>query len=288
MPKQSCTGFGAIYMAILPNFRASHRWCDGLLGSGEPNAVQIEGHDNAPFILICDHGGNRIPDSLSDLGVSLQDRERHIGWDIGALGVARAMAERLGSLLVHQPYSRLVIDCNRPPHVAQAFPNRVDGTYVPGNVAMTCANAAARVGEIFHPYHAAIAAILDARAERETILVSVHSYTPDHGDHPGPRPWPVSLLFDKDRRFSDALAFQLQLKNVTVGINQPYVVDALGDYAIPVHGEGRGLLHTLIEVRQDLIEGEAGQHYWGQELADCVRAARSSLFEQKEFSHGAG
>jgi predicted N-formylglutamate amidohydrolase len=44
----------------------------------------------------------------------------------------------------------------------------------------------------------------------------------------------------------------------------------------------------LIEVRQDLIEGEAGQHYWGQELADCVRAARSSLFEQKEFSHGAG
>jgi predicted N-formylglutamate amidohydrolase len=184
---------------------------------------------------------------------------------------------------VHQPYSRLVIDCNRPPHVAQAFPEHVDGTAIPGNVAMTQANAAARVAEIFHPYHAAIAAILDARVERETVLLSVHSYTPHHGEHPEPRPWPVSLLFDKDRRFSDALAFQLQLKSVIVGMNQPYVVNNMSDYAIPVHGEGRGLLHTLIEVRQDLIEDQAGQHHWGKELADCIRAAHISLFETGKF-----
>lgn len=275
-------------MTTLPVSSASSRWPGGLLEPGEPDAVQIEGQDNSPFVLICDHGGKRIPASLAGLGVALNDLERHIGWDIGALGVARAMAEGLGALLVHQPYSRLVIDCNRPPHVAQAFPTYVDGTDVPGNAGMTPANAAARVAEVFHPYHATIGAILDARADRETILLSVHSYTADHGEYTESRPWSVSLLFDKDRRFSDALAIQLRSKNVTVGMNQPYVVDSLGDYAIPVHGEGRGLLHSLIEVRQDLIADAAQQRYWGRKLAACAQAARNALVQKKGVSYGTG
>ena len=47
---------------------------------------------------------------------------RHIAWDIGIAGVAERMAEMLDAHLIAQRYSRLVIDCNRPPGVASSIP----------------------------------------------------------------------------------------------------------------------------------------------------------------------
>src|SRR5471030_553397 len=69
----------------------------------------------SPFLLVCDHAGRRIPRRLHDLGLADADRARHIAWDIGIAGVGRHLADRLDACLVMQPYSRLVIDCNRPP-----------------------------------------------------------------------------------------------------------------------------------------------------------------------------
>ncbi len=87
-----------------------------LLGIGEPPPAMIERDAGAsPFVLICDHAGRRLPNVLGDLGVSEAELERHIAWDIGAAGLAREMARRLDAFLVTQTYSRLVIDCNRPP-----------------------------------------------------------------------------------------------------------------------------------------------------------------------------
>ena len=54
-----------------------------------------------------------IPRRLGDLGVDERARRTHIGWDIGALGVARRLSALLDATLVAQRYSRLVIDCNR-------------------------------------------------------------------------------------------------------------------------------------------------------------------------------
>ncbi len=276
-------------MGLRHGHTAGPRWADGLLGVDEPDAAQIEDHGAAqgssPFLLICDHASNRVPASLNGLGVPQAELERHIGWDIGALDVARRMAAAMRTRLIHQAYSRLVIDCNRPPHVEQAFPLRSDGTDIPGNAAMDRIGAAARVAEIFHPYHAAIAAELDSRADRPTVLLSMHSYTPKHGDFPEPRPWPVSLLFNRDNRFSDALAAHLRRRGVKVGMNQPYVVDDEGDYAIPVHAERRGIPHSLVEVRQDLIETEDGARRWAAILTECAEAAHTTMIDQKGARH---
>lgn len=265
--------------------RTAPRWASGLLSPSEPDAAQIEDHTagrsaESPFLLTCDHASTRVPAALAGLGVAPAELERHIGWDIGALDVAREMAAQLGARLIHQAYSRLVIDCNRPPHVPEAFPERADGTDIPGNTGLSGLDAAARVAEIFAPYHAAITAALEVRAGQPTVLLAVHSYTPVHGDHPAPRPWPVALLFNKDDSFSQALAARLRLRGINVGMNEPYVVDDEGDYAIPIHAERRGLPHTLIEVRQDLITDVAGARHWGGILSECCTEAYAGMVAQ--------
>ena len=54
--------------------------------------------------------------------------------------------------------------------------------------------------------------------------------------------------------------------DLRVGDNEPYFVSDENDYTIPVHGEGRGIPHVEIEVRQDLIAGDGGQTWWAERL----------------------
>ena len=56
--------------------------------------------------------------------------------------------------------------------------------------------------------------------------------------------------------------------------NEPYLVDDLTDYTIPVHGEGRGIPHLLLEIRNDLLGDAAGQHRWARLLAAALVAAQ--------------
>ena len=118
---------------------------------------------------------------------------------------------------------------------------------------------AARQREIFSPYHDAITGELDRR-QREKLpafLVAMHSFTPVYKGVS--RPWHAGVLYNRDSRFA---AFVLRLlreqDELTVGDNEPYTVSDDTDYTIPVHGEQRGLPHTAIEIRHDLIENEAG------------------------------
>src|ERR1700679_3031713 len=69
----------------------------------------------SPFLLTSDHYGRALPRSLGDLGLPATELTRHIAWDIGIAGVANALARHLDAHLIAQRYSRLVIDCNRPP-----------------------------------------------------------------------------------------------------------------------------------------------------------------------------
>lgn len=250
----------------------------GLLSAGDPPPVGVERRSLSPVLLVCEHAGNAVPQNLV-LGVPDADMRRHIAIDIGALGVARVMSELLEAELIFQRYSRLVIDCNRPPSEPSAFPERSDGTDVPANITLRAHEAAARTAEIFHPFAAAVSAALDRRTDAgiAPALVAVHSFTPVHGDYPEPRPWPVSVLFDKDPRLSLALAAALRETGLLVGENVPYQVGVLGDYTVPVHGEYRGIAHTLIEIRQDLIEDSEGQRAFGVRLAHALTKALGTL-----------
>ncbi|MEP6483755.1 MAG: N-formylglutamate amidohydrolase [Rudaea sp.] len=250
-----------------------------LLATDElPSFVVENEHGISPFVLICDHAANRIPRALSDLGVSETDRARHIGWDIGAAGVASRMAVLLDAILIRQTYSRLVIDCNRPLDSAGSIVVRSEATDIPGNVGITASDRARRAREIFEPYHDRISAELDARQQRSrsTILVSVHSFTPTYLGQS--RPWHIGMLYGNDTRVATILLGIIRGENHwTVGDNQPYAVTPTTDYAIPVHGEARGLPHIGLEIRQDLITDEAGQIEWAQRIARWLEQVPAAL-----------
>ena len=248
-----------------------------LIDPDEPDPVGIERPDAVgETLILADHAGNLVPRRLRGLGLAQANLGRHIAIDVGILGTSMALARLVDATLVHQRYSRLVIDCNRPPDRPDAMPARSDGTRVPGNEGLTPEDRHERVEAIFAPYHAAIAALIAARvaAGRPPVVVAMHSFTAVHGDLPGPRPWHVGVLHNRDPRLARALMAELAAEpGLVVGDNEPYGVSDEIDYAIPIHCEARGLLHVEIEIRQDLIAGTVGQQDWAERLARALPRA---------------
>lgn len=249
-----------------------------LLDSDEPHPVDCRRLDGASDIfLTCDHAGRHLPRRLGDLGLGGADLERHIAWDIGAAAMAGRMSDILGAALVMQRYSRLVIDCNRPPSAPTSIATVSEGTEVPGNSGLEPHHAHARLREIFDPYHDRIDAELELRrrAMRRTVLVSVHSFTPVfHGER---RPWHLGLLYNRDPGYAHHLNDELEGSGLIVGHNEPYAVSDVTDYTIPVHGERRAIPHVMIEVRQDLIEKEQGQDEWADRLSGLLLRALARM-----------
>ncbi len=260
-----------------------------LISVDEPAPVAAEGADGtSPFLLIADHAGNRVPAILDNLGLPQAELDRHIGIDIGILETGRGLARALGATLIHQPYSRLVIDCNRRPGRPDAMPEVSDGTWVPGNIGLDAAARALREEAIFRPYHAHIDAEIQGRLARgeRVVLVALHSFTPKHGDFLAPRPWEIGVLWNRDSRLAMPLIDLLRAEgNLTIGWNEPYGVNDEIDYAIPVHAEARGLLHVEIEIRQDQIADAAGQAAWAARLARALPKALARLEPMPDNPH---
>jgi predicted N-formylglutamate amidohydrolase len=199
--------------------------------------------------------------------VSAGEWERHIAFDIGIAGVTTALSHALGAHMIAQTYSRLVIDCNRPPGAASSIPVLSEATAIPGNEGIPPGEAEARRLEIFQPYHDRLAQILDTRArdKRATILIAMHSFTPVYAGLA--RPWHIGTLYNRDRRLAKILLALLHAEgDLVAGDNQPYAASDATDYCIPVHAEPRGLIHCGIEIRQDLIGDETGQRAWAERL----------------------
>jgi predicted N-formylglutamate amidohydrolase len=174
-----------------------------------------------------------------------------------------------------------VIDCNRKPQSATSMAPVADGTEVPGNRDLTPEERAARVEEILMPYHSRIAERLDARAAAgvPTLLVSVHSFTPSLRARPTERPWHIGLCWAEADGFSrHVLGLLAEMEpGLVLGHNQPYEVDMVNDYSIPVHGEGRGLPYIEIEIRQDQIGTPEGQALWAERLVPVLHRAAETF-----------
>ncbi len=240
-----------------------------LLGSGDAApVVETNPQGRSPFLLTSDHFGRAIPERLGDLGLPESELTRHIAWDIGIAGVARALSERLDAHLIAQAYSRLIIDCNRPFSSPSSIPLISEATTIPGNEGLTREAIEGRRREVFEPYHRRITEVIDHRLSQgiPTVLVSLHSFTPVYAGIK--RPWHVGTLYQSDTRLPPLLLKGLRAhSDLVVGDNEPYAVSNETDYTIPVHGEARGLMNTGIEIRQDLISDQSGERQWAERLA---------------------
>lgn len=250
-----------------------------LLGAADPEVYTVhQAQGRSPFVLLADHAGQVVPAALEGLGLPQAELDRHIGWDIGIAGTTRALSERLDAWAIEQTYSRLLIDCNRPLASPTLIPEISDHTRIPGNASLSNTQRQQRIEAIHAPYHARIEAELEARRaqSRPTVLVMMHSFTPSMNGVE--RPWHAGVLYHRDTRFAHALLQALRDEgDLVVGDNEPYSVSSTSDYAVPVHGEGRGLVHVELEIRQDLIADAAGQIAWADRLARVFRALKPRL-----------
>ncbi|WP_135502590.1 N-formylglutamate amidohydrolase [Roseovarius aestuariivivens] len=233
----------------------------------------IEGADRpARWLVTCDHATNTVPAFVGGgtLGLPEVDMARHIAFDPGAAGVARALAQALDGPCITSNFSRLVIDPNRGEDDPTLVMKLYDGTIIPANRHADGPEIELRLNRCYRPYHTALAEL--AARRNDTIIVSIHSYTRQLRGRP-PRPWDVGVLYAADRRLTDPLITRLQAEpDLCVGANEPYGGHLPGD-AIARHAIAHQRPNALVELRNDLIATPESQAAWGARLAPILRDA---------------
>jgi predicted N-formylglutamate amidohydrolase len=248
--------------------------------SGRSLVVAENPEGRGPFVILCDHASNRIPEAYQSFGFAEEALQTHIAWDPGALAVARLLSAKLDAPLFWPDASRLIIDCNRAPDASSLIVTESEGRPVPANRVLSEHERSRRLERIHVPFHDAIDACLTRRMSsgRPTALIAIHSFTPVYFGKV--RPWQAGILFDDDRRLADLLISGLKADPaLTLGINQPYSPDDGVYYTLSRHAQPEGLPAAMIEIRNDEIGDEASQRRWAYRLADILLAAASGVFE---------
>jgi predicted N-formylglutamate amidohydrolase len=241
--------------------------------TGDPPPVTILNPTGlSPFVLVCEHASNFIPEHYQRLGLPEAELLRHIAWDVGAAELTRALLSRLDATAFLAGASRLLIDCNRPLDSPTSIPE-VSERPIPGNRGLGAAERRGRARAWFEPFHAAIAKHLDHRATRRTptAVIGVHSFTPVLGGVA--RPMHAGILFAASSTFGRAMIADLrQYESLVVVENAPYSIDA-EDWTIPNHADGRNLPGVLIEIRHDGLATPWLIDSWADRLVRALRHA---------------
>jgi predicted N-formylglutamate amidohydrolase len=247
-----------------------------VLGHDEDHPAHILNPNGAsPIVLICEHASNALPKSLGTLGLSDEDLQRHIAYDIGAEGTSRILSKLLDAPLILQRYSRLAYDCNRPPEADGAMPEVSEIFEIPGNKNLLPSARLARTREIYRSFHRAIEDYLDQRAaeKRHTIVVTMHSFTPVYKGKS--RDFDVGFLFDRDTWLANFLVKAFPTEKAR--LNEPYGPKDGVMHTTGLHAAPRGLKHVMIEIRNDLIANHAGQNTWANHLTVPLAQAANIL-----------
>ena len=230
----------------------------------------------APLVLTCEHGGNAVPASLQGSAPPAEHMARHIAYDPGAADIARALASRLDAPLAIQPFSRLVIDCNRPRQAPDLASAESDGSVIPFNRGLDDEALEARWQAIHQPFHQAVSDLITARGK--PVLLAVHSFTRQLQNQP-PRTMAIGLLARRHRTFKEKLRGEMMAirPDLPVVLNAPYQIEDDSDYTIPTHAEPRGLPHLLLEIRNDLIADAAGVDAMVDLLSSAIAATLPAI-----------
>ncbi|HEX7820382.1 MAG TPA: N-formylglutamate amidohydrolase [Sphingobium sp.] len=232
-----------------------------MISEPENDAYRILGPADAPFLIVGDHASNRVPPGI-DLGIDPRHMDEHIAVDIGVGRVAELLVEGGGFRAILANASRLVIDLNREVDTPGLVPLTSDGIAIPGNAG---ADVAARIATIYDPYHAKVEEL--AAAPHDPFILSIHSFTPSLSSRPEEaRPWHVGVLYNGDERAAPIAIAALRELGLNVGDQLPYSGRVL-NATMNRHAEAHGRHYLGVELRQDLIMGEAGQ----RRFADVLR-----------------
>ena len=226
--------------------------------SGVVELVNREGA--GPVVLVCEHASSFIPPQYENLGLAPNLLQSHIAWDPGAFGVARYLSRQLDAPLIAQKISRLVYDCNRSAESPSAIPVRSEQHDISGNQGLSTSDRRTRMNQVYEPFHQTLDNILSARlvSGLPTSLITIHSYTPIYNNRP--RNVDIGILHDSDARLADAMLDIAESEiRYRVRRNQPYGPEDGVTHTLCEHGVRHGFLNAMIEIRNDLIQDDAGQ-----------------------------
>jgi len=221
-------------------------------------------------LLLCDHASSYIPDIYNNLNISDEQLGRHIVYDIGVKGITVNLADLLKSNAILSNFSRLLIDPNRALNDPTLIMKISDNYIIPGNLNIDNNECLARINNFYKPYHESIKKKIDELLSKNLtpLIISLHSFTPMFRGIE--RPWHISILWDKDTRFSNPLIDLLESEDkYVVGKNEPYSGSLKGD-TLYKHASLNGIPHVLIEIRQDLIINDADQYKWASYLNKII------------------
>lgn len=242
-----------------------------ILQTDKGDAAIVEGAERSGNVaVVCEHAGTAVPAGLGDLGLGADELVSHIAWDPGAARVAELLAQQLDAPLVKQRYSRLVYDCNRPPDSREAMRDVSEVTRIPGNENLSENDRLWRIANIYEPFHAAVANVLDSR--KIPVLVTIHSFTPVY--HGTVRKLEIGLLHDDDARMVDIMLADAALTDARdVRRNEPYGPQDGVTHTLQLHGISRGIANVMIEIRNDLIGDDQACEKTARLLASAVEKA---------------
>lgn len=256
--------------------QTAHKKNRKLLGKNDPLPFEVEPRTGPlSCLVVADHAGEAVPESLGNLGIARDAVEDHRWYDVGSRALARHLALMLDTTAVYATYSRLVIDLNRSldfvdveiedtglTKIPGNVPEELDGIVIPANRNLPAAEKQKRIDEIFNVYHRQVAQELEAIRIQKALpaLISVHSFTPVfHGYR---RPWDIGILWYRDQRLALPVMDNLRAQNpdLVIGDNEPYSLQmptaSAWNYTTRVHAEEKGLANLLVEVRNDLLEND--------------------------------
>ena len=224
--------------------------------------------DDTSLLLLCDHASAFVP---PDIAIAPELLTLHIGVDIGAGPLTRALSARLDAPAILGTVSRLVIDLHRQSDHPGLIPTVSDGHAIPANID---ADRADRIARFHAPYHRAIRE--QVRRDRPRLIVAIHSFTPKLELGGGPRPWRAGILYGRDDRAARIAIDFLRAQGIPTGDQEPYSGRLL-NATLDRHADGQGIPSLSVEIRNDLIADPAGVAHWSAVLTDMIAAVRNGL-----------
>ena len=207
------------------------------------------------ILFIADHASNYIPSSFNNLGLKKHLLDSHIAYDLGVRELCIHLSNLLNTKYITGEYSRLIIDLNRDVLDPTLIPEIVDRKIIAKNANLTSYDRRKRISDIYYKYHHKIKTTINHNNIK--VLISLHSFNPIFKKKK--RNIHFGILSNKDRRLSENIIKEMRLRKLKVGDNEPYAGNLIGD-TMYKHGLRNNLLHTLIEVRNDLLSSPTKIH----------------------------
>ena len=225
------------------------------------------------ILIIVDHANNFIPSKYKNLGLSKNLTESHIAYDLNILNLSKRINVLLESDIVYGEHSRLVIDLNRGQNDPTLIPSISDKKLIPGNIGINSREFNYRKMKFYNSYHSKIDKIVNKKKIK--LIISMHSFNPYFKGKK--RKTEIGILSNKDRRYSDLLIKQMaKSKSYIIGDNVPYKGE-LKDDTLYKHVLKKNILHTLIDVCNDLINTEIKVNKMSQFIVSSLKTINKEL-----------